>query len=175
MTRAIIYSAGPSMRPWIAAGRHTQHADEPIRIGINDAFRALPDRWCHWCASGDIQSYRPAYTTNRPTVGLCCLTPTYLAEIASHGWPGRALTWSDLPALRRVHTPSWSITAAIALADLLGADDIRVYGWDMAIGRMNETDGTLYDAERARKEMRELDEIRPAVGTISIINTKENT
>ena len=172
--RAIIYSAGPSMRRWIASGLHEQHAKEPMRIGINDAFRTLPDRWCHWCASGDILAYRPSYTVNRPLVGFCCLTSEYLEEIASHGWGGVAITWGDLPALRRVHTPSWSIIAAIALADKLGARDIAIYGWDMAIGH-TRSDGSVYDHERARKEMRELCEIKTAIsGSITIVNTKED-
>jgi hypothetical protein len=174
--RAIIYSSGPSMRSWIAAGNYLDHASERLRIGINGGFALLPDKWCHWCASGDALCYRPKYTTNRPTVGFCCLTPEYLPAIAEDGWTGAAMTWQDLPALRRVASPSWSIIAAIALADVLGALDIHIYGCDMAIDKDNATGPTDYSAERYAKEMKELAEISAVIsGAITMHNTKQET
>lgn len=157
------------MRPWIASGGHLAHAHEQLRIGLNDGFRALPDRWCHWCASGDVSAYRNEYTTHRSTVGYCCLIRSYMPEIAEYGWSGEALAWDDLPALRGVFNPSWSIIAAIALADKLGADDIHIYGWDMAI------DECTYNHERKRKELREFGDIQKAIrGSVTIHNTKGN-
>lgn len=174
--RAIIYSSGPSMRSWIGARRYMEHVNEPLRIAINGAFQLLPDKWCHWYAAADLRGYRPDYTRNRSTVGFCCLTPEYLADIANEGWTGRALTWADLPTLRKVCSPSWSIIGAIALADFLGATDIRVYGWDMAIGQDNATEPSDYTDERAMREKRELADIRRAIdGTITIIPTTDPT
>lgn len=163
------------MRNLISAGGYKQHADEPLRIGINGAFQLLPDRWCHWNASADLRAYRADYTTKRSTVGFCCLTPLYLADIASEGWSGRAITWDSLPALRKVCTPSWSITGAIALADFLGATDICVYGWDMAIGKDSATEPSDYTDDRAMREKRELADLRRAIaGTITIVPTTEH-
>jgi hypothetical protein len=173
--KSIIYSAGPSMRRWIARGGHMAHADEYLRIGLNGAFRLLPDRWCHWCASGDARAYSPEYTANRSTVGLCCLTDEYLPRIKDFGWTGLLrLTWGHLPALRRVDSPAYSITAAIALADHLGSRNIHVYGCDMAIGQPNAAEPTTYDEARLAKEKRELSEVRAAIcGTVTMHNTQE--
>jgi hypothetical protein len=174
--KAIIYSSGPSMRRWIGIGQYLIHTGEPLRIGLNGAFQLLPNRWCHWCASGDVRGYSPEYTANRSTIGLCCLTPEYFPAIRDHGWDvPRMLSWADLPALRRVCSPSWSIIGAIALADYLGADDIHIYGWDMAVDQPNATEPGDYTSERAEREKNELASIRAAIGgTITIHDTKGN-
>ncbi len=94
--------------------------------------------------------------------------------IADYGWTGTALSWVDLPALRKVSSPSWSIIGAIALADHLGATDIRVYGWDMAVDQPNATEPCLYPKDRRDKELAELADLRRAIAaTITLENTNE--
>jgi hypothetical protein len=154
-----------------------EHVNETLRIGLNGAFQLLPDRWCHWCATGDERGYTPEYTANKSTVGLCCLTPDYFPRIREYGWPDlRMMSWADLPSLKRVCSPSWSIIGAIALADHLGSDDIHIYGWDMAIGQPNATEPSDYTPEREQKEKRELASIRSAIsGSVTIHNTKRES
>jgi hypothetical protein len=173
--RCAIYSAGPSIVRLKESGAFTNHEKRyGLRICINAAINHIPDRFAHWYAAGDAVAYRDTYTTRRPSIGWCCLCDDYRAQIlAAGGWDGfKSLMWPDLPALSRVDRPSYSITAAIALADKLGAHVIDIYGHDAAVGKDNAhgSGADIYTDERMRKERQELADITRAISAhINII------
>jgi hypothetical protein len=164
-TNAAIYSAGLSIHQLVASNPFAAHADSyGLRIGINSGFDLLPDGFCHWYSAGDHQAYEAQYTAKRPSVGWCCICEEYRGIIMSRdiGWSAfESLTWEDLRYLKEVSIPSYSITAAIALAAQLGAERITLFAHDCAVGKPNANGAGSdnYPEDRAKKEAQELADI----------------
>jgi hypothetical protein len=163
--KCAIYSSGPSISR--AFDNDTGRIDDvpDLRIAINNAINLIPDGFTDIYCAGDPIAYRTQYTTRRPNVCWCCLCEPFRQQIHAMGlgWDKLpSLLWEDLPALKPVSSPSYSITAAIALAARLGARSIVIIGHDAAIGHFNSggpSHGSMYSPERAAKESKEIAQI----------------
>lgn len=120
----LIYAAGPNLE-------RTMRSPEPgqLTIAVNDALRRVPFP-VEWYCSGDPLAYTDEFTQGkRPRLGWVCKEVVYRRQIeAAHpdfanlaSW-----VWCELP-----YGPfHYSITAAYALARMLGATHLTVFGAD---------------------------------------------
>jgi hypothetical protein len=120
-----IYSCGPHLE-------RTATFDYPLKIAVNEAINRIPVA-VEWYCAGDWEAYVPSFTRRRPTIGWCSMSNIYEKRILRElpGWePLRHLTWAELPALQGAPFNTFSSGAAIALALLLGATSITLFGDD---------------------------------------------
>ena len=135
-----------------------------LGIAVNRAALVIPPCWYDWLSAGDADIYRELPV---PRLGWCSLPPDADRIRQKARWQAvQSMTWDDFPKLRRLEDgPSYSITAALAMADHFGASEIVVFGHSGA----GEADCMgLPGADRsAHRWKREANELRQMAALIS--------
>ncbi len=120
----VIYSAGPFLERTMRPPAHGQ-----VSIAVNDALRRVPFQIDWYCAGDPLAYTKPITGGKRPRLGWVCKDVVYRRQIEATNPDFATLpswVWCELP-----YGPfNYSITAAYALAAMLGAKRVVVYGAD---------------------------------------------
>lgn len=157
-----IMSAGPSILSMSKDDFANIRAESSVVIAINDALNHFSDGDVDWYSAGDWNSYMDYFAKKKPRIGWLSLKPDRDRILTMPGWgpPLQNMHWRELEMMGHIGSPSYSVSAAIALAYHLADEPISLFGHDMAVGHAGSSGpaGGVYSDARFRKERQELDD-----------------
>jgi len=161
----LIYAPGPNLERTMCPPTPGQ-----LTIAVNAAFTRVPYP-IDWYCAGDTLAYTYEFTHGkRPRLGWVCKDPTYRRQIQDTHQDFAKLpswTWDEISKVPF----QYSITAAYALARMIGATRVRVFGADqiddgIRIPAKSDPSKTMmrYSPGRCEVENRERERIVSATG-----------